>query len=90
MVDNALQEVELKITSHVGNLVSFDYYNDGSRGLLDKPYRPRWKHAKFRLPSGKLKCEVFGNDITNEMILQVVSKKYSNFKFRLFTNTFNH
>jgi hypothetical protein len=73
--------IEVTITNHVGNLVRYDYYNDGSRGLLDVPYRPRYKHAKFRLPSGKPKCERFGNDLTDELILQVLSKKYSNFKF---------
>lgn len=78
-----MEKIELKITSHVGNLVRFDYNNDGSRDLLDKPYRPKWKHAKFRLPSGKPKLEVFGDNVTDEMILDAVSKRYSNFKFTL-------
>lgn len=75
--------IKISIKEVVGNLVRFDYYNDGSRGLLDKPHRPKCKHAKFRLPSGKAKYEVFGGDDTPEAILKAVSKKYSNYKFTL-------
>lgn len=78
-------KIEITIKSLIGNKVKYDYYNDGSRGLLKKPYRPKCKHAKFRLPSGKAKYEVFGWDDTDEEILKAVSKKYSNLKFKLRT-----
>jgi hypothetical protein len=75
--------IQIQIKAWVGNLVRFDYYNDGGRGLLDKPYRPKGKNAHFKLPNGKKKVEYFPNDYTDTEILNAVSKKYSNFKFTL-------
>jgi len=76
-------EIEIEIKEWVGNLVRFDHYNDGSKGLLDKPYRPKGKNAHFRLPTGKKKVEYFSDGLSDEDVLKAVSKKYSNFKFKL-------
>ncbi len=78
--------VEVTIKAWTGNMVRFDYNNDGSRDLLDVPYRERGKNAHFRLPTGKKKVEYFHSDLTDEMILLAISKKYSNFKFTLNNN----
>lgn len=70
-----------------GNLVKYDYGNDGERWKLDKPYRPKWLSIKFRTPSGKPKHERFEVDFTPNEILEILSKKYSNFSFQLNTNS---
>ena len=75
--------ITITIKKCVGNLVTQEVYNDGLKYPIDKPYRPRWQNAKFRLPGGKPKLEVFSNDRTPEEILTAVQKKYSNLKFKL-------
>jgi len=75
--------IVITIKKCVGNKVKYDYNNDGTRDKLSQPYRPMWKNAKFRLPSGKPKCEVFGYDEPDEEILKAISKKYSNYKFSI-------
>jgi len=77
------EEITITIKNCVGNKVVFDYDNDGGRTRLAKPYRPKWRNAKFRLPSGKPKCEQFPSESTNEEILKDISFKYQNFKFKL-------
>jgi hypothetical protein len=79
--------IEVKVSEHQGNLVRYDYNNDGSRDKLRVPYREQWKSAKFRLPSGKPKNEVFDMSMTDDLILEFIEKKYRNLKFKLSDNS---
>ncbi len=76
-------EVEIKIKAWVGNTIRFDYCNDGTRLLLDKPYQHAGKNAHFILPNGKKRVEYFSAESTNEDILIHIARKYSNFEFKL-------
>jgi hypothetical protein len=73
----------ITIKRWVGNLVKYERYNDGLRYPLDQPYREKGASAKFRLPSGKGKTEIFAYDATNEQILEGMKRRYSNFDFVL-------
>lgn len=76
--------IEVAIVVKKGSLIKYERDNEGLRERLDKPYRKIWKAAKFRLPSGKPKNEIFPVDWSDEDIMAAVKKKYSNFR-ELFT-----
>ena len=65
----------------VGNLVNYERDNEGLRDKLAQPYRPKWINAKFRLPSGKPKLEMFKEGTSDDEILSAIQKKYTNYKF---------
>ena len=75
--------IEVIIKRWKGNMVRFERYNDGLRYPIDNPYREAGANAKFRLPSGKAKCERCSDELTDEQILTYVQKKYSNYRFVL-------
>jgi hypothetical protein len=82
MKDKTQGWISVEISQHIGNVVKYEVNNEGTKDPVT-PFRRRWKHAKFKLPSGKKKCEVFPYDKTPEEILSAVQKTYSNFKFKL-------
>lgn len=73
--------IEIRITNHVGYSAkySYDCYGNKDRNV-NGGQRFYYRHAKFRLPSGKPKCERFGGDVTDEQIFSSITKKYSNLK----------
>lgn len=73
--------IEITIKHCVGNKVKYERDNEGLRERLPQSYRPKWINAKFRLPSGKPKLEMFSDGTSAEQILAVIQKKYSNYKF---------
>lgn len=77
--------IEIIIKKCTGNKVKWDYDSDGRRTRRLEGFTPRWKNAKFRLPSGKPKTLSFPFEKTSDEILAEVQKRYSNFKFTLTT-----
>lgn len=77
---NEKELIEITVKRCVGSTVLYDRDNEGLRERLDQPYTPKWTNAKFKLPSGKKKCERFPYDFTKDQILEGLRRRYSNFK----------
>lgn len=85
MMSKAQQEaerlIEVRITNHVGYAAKWSYYDYGDR-YPNENYGSSYsyRHAKFRLPSGKPRCIRFAGDVTDDTIILEISKKYSSLK----------
>jgi hypothetical protein len=81
--EGVAQTITINIKRWLGDWVRFERYNDGLRYPIDEPYQKKGSTARFVLPTGKKKTEMFSYESTNEEILAAIQKKYSNFKFTL-------
>lgn len=77
------EAIEITVLRTKGNLVKYERDNEGCRVKLDTPYRNAMTHAKFTLPNGKKKMEVFSIHTPAQHIVWEVQRKYSNFKFKI-------
>lgn len=78
-----MPDLELRITNHTWYAPKYLYSYYGDRELNSERGRSgKYRHAKFRLPSGKPKCIRFG-DISDEEVLAAIRKQFSNFSFVL-------